>query len=258
MVRQVQFSLASFLSADSFALRFPQLRIPPSVISYFRTTQQQTMKRLKIISTFIILTSLFACESPVTFDEPQPTGIDNLSKFPKRLQGQYLNFADNSSLLVSDKLIQRIYDYDYKVHPNQLDSTLQLSGDTIIDLTTKEKTVIKREGDSLITHIHYVDTLFQMDYDNVVRKFKGYYFLNKRYDKTSWEVKKIQLTKGQLILSSISTKFDIENLKEITETQQDTVPPYKFSATKKQFKQFIKNDGFSDCETFVRQKKNSL
>jgi hypothetical protein len=216
------------------------------------------MKRLKFISTFIILTSLFACEPPVTFNEPQPTDIDNLSKFPKRLQGQYLSLADNSTLSISDKLIQRTYDYDYKVHPNQLDSNSRLLGDTIIDLTTNEKTVIKREGDSLITHIHYIDTLFQMDFDNVVRKFKGYYFLNTRYDKTSWEVKKIQLVKGQLIVSRISTKEDIENLKEITETVTDTIPPYKFSATKKQFKEFIKNDGFSDNETFVRQKKNGL
>jgi hypothetical protein len=216
------------------------------------------MKRLELILTFIILTSLYACEPPVTFNEPQPTDIDNLSKFPKRLQGQYLNLTDNSTLLVSNKLIQRIYDYDEKIHSSQLDSISRFSGDTIIDLTTNEKTVIKRDGDSLIIHIHYIDTLFQMDYDNVVRKFKGYYFLNKRYDKTSWEVKNIQLTKGQLILSSISTELDIENLKEITETPQDTVPPYKFSATKKQFKQFIKNDGFSDSETFVRQKKNSL
>ena len=169
-----------------------------------------------------------------------------------------MNFTDNSTLIVGDKLIKRIYDYDYKVHFNQLDSAEQLSGDTIINVKTKEKTIIKRDGDSLIAHVHYIDTLFQMDYDNVVRKFKGYYFLNKRYDKTSWEVKKIQLTKGQLILSSISTKLDIENLKEITETPTDTIPPYKFSATKKQFKQFIKNDGFSDSETFVRQKKNGL
>jgi hypothetical protein len=200
---------------------------------------------------------LFACEPPVTFNEPQPTDIDNLSKFPKRLQGQYMSLADNSTLSISDKLIQRIYDYDYKIHPNQLDSTTQLSGDTIIDLTTNEKTVIKRDGDSLINHAHYIDTLFQMDYDNVVRKFKGYYFLNTRYDKTSWEVKKIQLEKGQLVISGISTKEDIENLKEITETATDTIPPYKFTATKKQFKKFIKNDGFSDSETFVRQKKNT-
>lgn len=211
------------------------------------------MKRLDLILTLIILTSLFACEPPVTFNEPQPTDIDNLSKFPKRLQGQYLNFADNSTLIVSDKLIQRIYDFDYKFHINQLDSAEQLYGDTIINIETNGKTLIKREGDSLITHVHYIDTLFQIDYDNVVRKFKGYFFLNIRYDKSSWVVKKIQLTKGRLILSCISTKLDIENLKEITEANIDIVPPYKFSATKKQFNKFIKYDGFSNCETFIKQ-----
>ncbi|MCC6722614.1 MAG: hypothetical protein IT243_10475 [Bacteroidia bacterium] len=204
------------------------------------------------------MTSLSACEPPVTFDEPQPTDTDNLSKFPNRLQAQYLSLADNSTLLISDKLIQRIYDYDYKVHPNQLDSTSRLVGDTVIDLKTNERTLIKHDGDSLVTHIHYIDTLFLMNYDNVVRKFKGYYFLNTRYDKESWEVKKIQLSKGQLVISSISTKLDLDNLKEITETTQDTVPPYKFTATKKQFKKFVKADGFSDSETFIRQKKNAL
>lgn len=190
----------------------------------------------------------------MTFSEPQPTGIDNLSKFPTRLQGRYLNPKDNSALLVSKDLIKRIYDHYYKVHISQLDSTEQLSGDTILNVKTKEKILIKRDGDSLIMHVHYIDTLFQMDYDNVVRKFKSYYFINKRYDKTSWEVKKIQLIQGRLILSTISTKTDVENLKQLTESPTDTVSPYKFSTTKKHFKKFIKNSGFSDSETFVRQK----
>ena len=216
------------------------------------------MKRLKIISTIILLTSLYACEPPVTFNEPQPTDTDNLAKFPDRLQGNYLSLADNSTLVIGDKLIQRIYDFDQKIHPSQLDSNSRLTGDTIINLTTNSKEVIKRDGDSLITHIHYIDTLFHMDYDNVVRKFKGYYFLNKRYDKESWEVKKIKLSKGELVVSSISTKQDLENLKTITESTQDTVAPYKFSTKKKQFKEFIKNDGFTDSEKFIRQKKNAL
>jgi hypothetical protein len=94
-----------------------------------------------------------------------------------------------------------------------------------------------------------------MNYDNVVRKIKGYYFLNKRYDKESWEVKKIQLSKGQLVISTISTKQDIENLMAITESPKDTAELYKFAITKKQFKEFLKNDGFSDSEKFVRQSK---
>lgn len=174
------------------------------------------------------------------------------------MQGRYLSLSDSSALVIGDKLIQRIYDFDQKIHPSQLDSNSRLSGDTIINLTTNAKEVIKRDGDSLVTHIHHIDTLFVMDYDNVVRKFKGYYFLNKRHDKESWGVRKIELSKGQLVVSRISTKQEIENLKTITETTQDTVAPYKFATTKKQFKEFLKNNGFSDSETFVRQKKDAL
>ncbi len=212
------------------------------------------MHRLNKISLFVILISMTACEPTVTFNEPQLVGTGNLSKFPKRLQGQYQSLADGSVLSIGDKLIIRVYDYDNKVHLNQLDSTSQLSGDTIIDLETNERTIIKHEGDSLIVHVHYTDTLFQLDYDNVVRKFKGYYFLNTRYDKASWEVKKVQLARGELVISSISAKHELENLQEVTESPQDSVPPYKFSSTKKQFKEFVKADGFSDSETFFKQK----
>ena len=212
------------------------------------------MNQSKLIFILVFLTCLSSCEPRVTFTLPQPADVNNLSKFPKRLQGKYLNPIDNSMLSIDDKIIQRIFDYDYKFHMNELDSTQQLSGDTIIDLKTNEKIKIKRDADTLITHIHRIDTVFKIDYDNVVRKFKGYYFLNKRYDKESWEVKKIQLTKGQLLLSTISTENNIKNLIQITESPEDTVSPYKFAPTKKQFKEFVKTEGFSDIEIFVKRK----
>ena len=165
-----------------------------------------------------------------------------------------LSLENNSTLVIGDKLIQRIFDFDLKIHPSELDSNSRLSGDTIINLTTNTREVVKRDGDSLVTHIHRIDTLFLMDYDNVVRKFKGYYFLNTRYDEEGWVVKKIKLSKGQLVVSYISTEQDINNLKKITESTQDTVAPYKFKPTKKEFKEFIKNEGFSDSETFIKQK----
>lgn len=201
------------------------------------------------------MTSLFSCEPPVTFTEPQPVDTDNLSKFPNRIKGHYLSLSDSSTLTISDNLIERTYDFDYKIHPNQLDSIARLSGDTLINIETNERVLIKRNGDSLMIHVHNVDTLFQMDYDNVIRKFKGYYFLNTRYDKTSWSVEKLQLSKGQLIISGISTEQDIESLKEITETANDTVLNYSFTTTKRQFKKFVKKDGFRDSETFIRLKK---
>ena len=156
------------------------------------------MKHQYFIALMILLSSIFACEPPVTFKEPQPLDIENLTGFPKRLQGEYISLSDNSTLIITDKLIQRIYDFDEKIHKSQIDSNYIIKGDTIINFTYNGRGVIKREGDSVIIHVHDIDTMFQMDYDNVVRKFKGYYFLNKRYEKESWEVKKLQYSKGVL------------------------------------------------------------
>jgi len=213
-------------------------------------------KLIKLL-VFFVLMSFAAC-TVVTFDEPQPVGIDNLAKLPKRIQGQYISLADSSTLCVSDKMIRRIYDFEYRILAGELDSNYKFAGDTIININTDEKEMAKKVGDTLFIHIHSVDTLFELNYDNVARKYKGYYFINTRLGKESWEVKKIELLKGRLQISSISTKQDVENLKAITESTQDTVAPYQFSVTKRQFKEFIRNGGFSDNEIFIKQKKNSL
>lgn len=213
-----------------------------------------TMKRLTILSTLVILAGLFACQPPVTFSEPQPTDTDNLSKFPKRLQGQYLNLDDSSTLLVGDKVIRRVYDYTFKVHPNQFDSTSKLVGDSIVDLDTHERFRVKLVGDSLVGHRQLVDTLFRLSYDNVVRKMKGYYFLNTRTDNASWVVQTLQLRKGLLVVSSISAKEDIDKLKALTEIPQDTLLHYKVTITKKQMKEFVRNGGFADRERYVKVK----
>jgi hypothetical protein len=203
------------------------------------------MNKLKSIIFIILLINLFACEPPVTFDEPQPINTDNLSTFPKRLKGQYLSIDGKSTLIIDDKLIRRIYDYDYRFHRNDIDTFSRISGDTIIDTDTNEKTLVKFDGDTIINHIHYTDTTFTLNYDNVVRKLKGYYFLNIRYDQESWIVEKLKLYRGRLTISGISTKAEIDNLIAITESSQDTISPFKFKATKKQFKKFVNNDGFA-------------
>ncbi len=213
------------------------------------------MKKLRLILSIVVLIVFIACEPSVQFSEPQPIDTKDLAELPNRLHGQFLSLSDSSTLNINNKMIQRIYDFDYVIHSNQLDSLTILSGDTLIDVETNERAMVKQVGDSLAIHIHHVDTLFQMNDNNVARKFKGYYFINVRNSETSWTVKKLQLSKGKLIISKISAKQEIENLKEITETPEDTITPYNFTVTKKQFKEFIKSKGFSKSENFVKIKQ---
>jgi hypothetical protein len=213
------------------------------------------MKTRNSILAIALMLCFLSCDPLVTFTTPQPTGADNLSEIPNRLQGEYFSFDNGSVLRINEKVIQRSYDFEVKSHKDQLSNDEQLSGDTLFNMSTQRKTPVKIEGDSLITRFHFVDTIFQISEKNILRKFKGYYFLNMLYSENSWEVRKLQLSKGELTVSSIRGQDDIDHLKKIAESANDTVPPYRFTANRKQLKKYIKDEGFSMTETFVRQKK---
>lgn len=214
------------------------------------------MKKIRIISVFLILTNLFACstsEPPVTFDEPQPTQTRNLSKFPNKLLGNYLSLNDNSLLIISEKLIQRVTTIDQIFHRSELDSNSRLSGDTIFNSITNSRIVVKRTGDTLHYHDQRVDTLFQIGNTNILRKQNNNFFLSTKHDDQSWIIQKINISDDQLLISDISLEMDKESLKMITKLTQDTIPPFKFSATQKQFTNFINSGGFKETERFVNQ-----
>lgn len=201
----------------------------------------------------LLLICLFSCgEPPVTFTEPQPAGNDNLSNFPGRIQGRYLSLEDSSMLEVSGQTIRRIYDLNLEIHVDSLSDDLVLSGDTLLFRTTGEKAPVTRQGNLLLAHFQHEDTLFSLNPDHLLRKSKGNFFLNTRHDTHSWEVLKLQLEKGHLSISKISEEEDLGKLREISESVQDTVAPYQFTMSKKQFNEFVRKEGFAQTETFVR------
>ena len=210
---------------------------------------------MRNLTVGILICFLFgACEPSVTFDKPQPDGVDALDKFPKRLQGDYANQKYNSLLSVQEQIILRTYDWTARENLKNLDSNYRIEGGQIISLDGSEKYPAQIIGDSIEIKVHNVDTTFRISQTNVLKKFKGYYFLNSNNDSTSWSVTKLSLTKGFLSFGSVSSKEEINLLREITETTSDTVS-MKFRPTQKQFKQFIKQNGFGAEDVFVRIKK---
>jgi hypothetical protein len=209
------------------------------------------MKKQMFFSLTLAAICLFACQPPIVFDKPQPADIAALGGFPTRIQGKYLSLEDSSFLKITAQSIIKNYDFYQKIHISQLDSNQQLIGDSLFDLKTNEGEFIQIEGDSIVEHIKEADTLFTIDELNILKKFKGYYFVNIYAPPNTWQVKKLEILKGQLTLNSISQKEDLEQLKAITETIQDTVP-YVFSPTRQQFRKFVRNEGFRDSEKFVK------
>jgi hypothetical protein len=212
------------------------------------------MKKLFFIFTVFLL---FGCEeskeSAITFNDAQPVGTSDELKLPKKLYGRYINPVTNSVIIINKNTIEKIIDVDYKTHINELDSSVKIDVDTLINLGSGEKIRIKIIGDTLVYHIHTVDTLFNISTTQVLRKYKGYYFLNTKHYENSWSVKKLSLSKGVLILAEVSLNEDLEKLQTITGNKNDTVPVYEFNVSKKQFKTFVKQNGFNDGEVFLKQ-----
>jgi hypothetical protein len=209
------------------------------------------MKRLQVVLIFATTVMLAGCGPVATFDEPQPQGIKPLGAFPERLQGHYRAEDGASVLSVSERFITRHYDFDLREHRNSFGISFHLAGDTLINLEDGTKEIVVLDGDTVVSRVAWIDTLFIISTDNVLKRFKGYCFLNILYRENEWTVKKLSLTKGVLTFGSLSSPEDVKKLRAITESTTDTVSTY-FSPSRKQFRQFVRQEGFGEEELFYR------
>ena len=177
-----------------------------------------------------------------SFSAPQPDGAKDLSAFPRRMVGQYVSEDKSHSLFIAQNLIYRVFDYDITVHKNNLDSGDVIKGDTLISAGMSFK--IKQIGDSIKTHYHAVDTVFALDKNNPIRKYKGYLFTNRYDGYGGWEVKKLSLNKGVLSIEGVNPIDSLKDIVEIKENNQDSSGTHKIDVTRKQFR-IIMKDGFS-------------
>lgn len=207
------------------------------------------MQRFLVIICTALL--LGGCEPAATFNEPQPAKSTPLSSFPEKIQGRYLSEDRASTIIISgDKLLQE-YDFDIRKHKDSLAPSEKLEGNILVDQTQGKKIPVSLEGDTVVQHIHETDTLFTIGEHQLLTSFKGYHFLNFRREDGSWEVRKLWLKKGMLTLAVVSKDEDLGKLREITGTPEDTASS-RFTLTRRQFKSFVKQDGFSAGELFTR------
>jgi hypothetical protein len=199
---------------------------------------------------------LVCCDGPaVTFEHPQPIDAVDQLHFPKNVIGQYISLLDSSVITITDMAITRGFNIKFIMCKKELDTMKQctLIKDTLFNKRTLEKICVININDSLYTPYHLQDTLFCISNKHILRKDKGYYFLNMQYH-SGWEVQKLECAKAKLILCSISDLQEIEDLKEITENNSDSL--IQFDPDKKQLRKFIKSKGFSKKEEFRRLRVN--
>jgi hypothetical protein len=210
------------------------------------------MKKHPIVLSCIFAFFLYSCET-VTFNQPQPADVKPLSAFPKRIHGKYISNNQASVITIADESMTIVYDYDEKIHKDSIGASYQLIGDTLIDTNNDCKKKIVFNGDTIVQHQNWTDTIFHISQDNILKRFKGYYFLNEQIQPNVWSITKVGLKNGTLTVGRISKETEIAQLREITETITDTTSTH-FNLSKRQFKSFVKHNGFSKEETYTRMR----
>lgn len=208
---------------------------------------------MKNLTILIFALLLISCREPlVQFSETQPENSRSLKFFPNKLIGNYYDSENEIDLEITNSMIVKKSTLKDTFNVKVLSGVEVLKGDTLVNTKTFEKTFVKRVNDTLFTNVLFKDTIFSINKGNVLKKMKGYYFLNIKHSENNWVVKKLYLKKGLLNLNDISTNEEIEILEEITETKKDSSETFVIKPTKKQFREFVKKNGFSNGEVYLK------
>jgi hypothetical protein len=214
------------------------------------------MRKFYLLGFIFFIISCDEMVPVVEFSRPQPNDKKDIACLPKRLQGHYSNLTDYIDLEITNyHVIKRHIGKDTIDLRDSLFNSVEIKGDTLYDKELSMKYKFRRLGDSLITDFYYIyiDTIFDLKKEDKLRKMKGYFFLNQKYGDSSWGLRKLTLKNGVLNLNHISSEEEIKLLQTITETKQDSIRPFVTNPTKKQFREFIKKNGFSDGESFIKK-----
>ena len=152
---------------------------------------------MRVILSILVTVFIISCNEKTVayFDEPQPPGGKTVDHFPAMLQGDYADKEQASILNINGTTITRYFDFDLRMHKDSLDEDLVLKGDSLIDITSGEVYLIVRDSDYVQHHYRSdTDTLFYIDKDHLVKKFKGHYFLNSSEGPGAWSVQKTEFT----------------------------------------------------------------
>jgi hypothetical protein len=213
------------------------------------------MKTKIILLNLIFCLFFISCKQPiVTFEVAQPENGKEQKEFPKKLIGNYYNSENDTELIINKYFIYKKMLIKDTLKISELSKNEIIKNDTLYKLNSNEKYKIIKINDSLFSNYVFTDTVFNLNKTDVLKKFKGYYFLNKSIEKTGfYEVEKLNLTKGVLNINGIETENEISLLENITESKKDTAKPFTIKPTKRQFKEFIKKNGFSNGEIYIKQ-----
>ena len=203
----------------------------------------------------------------VRFETAQPYGVKASESFNRKIKGEYINCSNpDDRLIIFNNLILNARTVKLKCHRTDLDfdSTIAVDKSTdevLIDLFSMEGYKVNIMGDTINISQTNVDTVFWISENQVLKKFKGSYFLNFKLDENFWDVTRLNLTKDTLLIGQISPsdtllRFDfVEKTEDFNPSDSTTTTEYFIKPSKKEFKKLMKPNSFKACACYFKTNK---
>jgi hypothetical protein len=216
--------------------------------------------RILFLSLFCLIYT--SCSPTVLFNSPQPAGKRDIIQFPPRYRGAYEGLDDTSYYLVEKYMIRQRNKTDIKTPRLEIDTNKDviLQDNFLIIRETGEKVPVTLRNDSVFGTYIYYDTTFMISDKGILRKFKGYYFMNFKQDEDQWMVYKLRFAKdGTASACGISKDDELDQIKEIVpvdEVKNDKGEGQKYiiKPGKGDFKKLIEQGHFRECTQYKKTK----
>lgn len=221
------------------------------------------MKIYSYIMGIVISLTLFNCQSPVLFTEPQPADEAELSSIPEEYRGIYWCDTDSITMIISERDILKQMLFETKLAIADIDSTSSLSfeNDILYSEELNGTFPARREGDTIISQISITDTLFSRSTGAVLKFYRGHLVLNQPLENSLWDVSLLSLKHNDLLsMTQADIPENLEELEEITRVKkyasdEDEKPiQIKMTPTKAEFDEILSQGLLfqGSCQEFKR------
>ena len=210
----------------------------------------------------LLLMIVESCSPTVLFNSPQPDGKKNLVQFPSRYLGEYESLDDTSIFLVEKYMIRERNIVDISVPKTEVDTSQDviLEGNVLTIKESGEKVPVTFRNDSIFGTLTTYDTTFIISDKGILRKYKGYYFMNFWQEGDQWMIYKLKFSNdGTASACGISKDDELDQIKEIVpvdevKNDQGEGQKYIIKPERDDFKELIELGHFRECTQYKKIK----
>ena len=210
--------------------------------------------------SFLLIFSVFSCESPIGFTSPQPANAADLEIIPEVFQGIYLCDSDSALIKVNDKLI---YSELTQIAFTPTEYIQEREDCEIIEdslyMNGKEMCVkVEYTKNGFIAAVNIQrDTIFALSQYQRARWHKGHLVLSNLVTDDLWSIAILELDEHRgVTYRAITDDSDLNKIHAITEMTPIITkegPDFKVQPKEVELDQLFEDyEIFVDCEHYTR------